>query len=620
MKHSAGSSNHRIFRLLLRPIFGLTDADDGNLGLCRDFIYRYDAEIWVQSFVLAPRLIAYKKKRRMNAIGTIWRLPEILQRIERGEFLPLHSYHLRGRKGKLLGIVGDSLCYPLQHSRNSELLKKWLLKVEDKRFYQHGAIDCKGVVRAIVRNLVAGKLAQGGSTITQQLARTLFLDPSRTWIRKLAETVIAFKLERRLTKDQILDAYCDFAYMGRGSRGFEAAARVVYRKPFRNLAPGQIPALIGLLGAPERFHPENNENRFWVRAGQKARTLGVGFERTPVNPIRISRTFSKRIESVVRSELLRLDLSRRDIKTVELTLDETLQRSIDQSLMEVSRAQEVAQVAAIVICNKTGDVLAESAWSKGQAMQFSPSFSGHIQPGSTFKSFALLTAIECGLSTETTFESSPYQSQDRSGVKWQVRNYGHAYHGQLTLEEALQRSDNSVFARLADCLDNERLASTYERFSLVTKHSFTKAATLGGVRDGVSLLHLANAYASIARNGVTIEPRLVRFVEYEDGQTVFVRPSGSRVVADYAAIQALKQILAHSGIRTISQSLSGKSGTTKKGSLFAGYNEDVSISLWLDFNHEQPEHDPKALTAMQVVKKIGKNLLAWSDQRAFAII
>ncbi|MCE1241838.1 transglycosylase domain-containing protein [Oryzomicrobium sp.] len=556
----------------------------------------------------------------MNAIGTIRQLSDIFKTIERGDFLPLHTYHVRGRKGKLLGIVGNGLCYPLQPSRNSELLKKWLLEVEDKRFYQHGAIDFKGVARAFFKNLIAGKLVQGGSTITQQLARTLFLDPSRTWVRKLSEAVIALKLERHLTKDQILNAYCDFSYMGRGSRGFEAAARIVYRKSFKKLEPDQIPALIGLLGAPERFHPENNEDRFWMRAKQKARTLGVEIVNASVNPIRILRTPNKRIESAVKDELVRAGFTERDIKAVELTLDESLQRSIDQLLMEVSRRQEVAQVAAIVICNKTGDILAESSWSKGQITQFSPSFSGCIQPGSTFKTFALLTAIEYGLSTETTFESAPYHSENKAGAKWQVRNYGHAYHGCLTLEEALKRSDNSVFARLADCLDQDLLASTYERFSLINRSSFTTAATLGGVRDGVSLLKLASAYASIARNGVTIEPRLVRFVEYEDGQTAFVRPSCSRVVADYAAIQTLKQVLAYSGIRTISQNISGKSGTTKKSSLFAGYNDDVSISLWLNFNHEQPEHGPKDLTAIQIVKNIGKSLLEWSENRAFSIV
>ncbi|MCK9513426.1 MAG: transglycosylase domain-containing protein [Pigmentiphaga sp.] len=556
----------------------------------------------------------------MNAISAIRQLPYIFQMIERGDFLPLHSYHVRGRQGKLLGIVGEGLCYPLQLSQNSVLLKKWILEVEDKRFYEHGAIDYKGIIRAIFRNLIVGKITQGGSTITQQLARTLFLYPSRTWSRKLCEAVIALKLERHLTKDQILDAYCDFVCMGRGSKGFEAAARIIYRKPFRKLEPDQIPALIGLLGAPERFHPENNEVQFWIRAKQKSRALGVGVVKTTINPIRISRTFNRRIERAVRDELLRAGLPERDIKAVELALDESLQRSIDQLLMEASRRQEVAQVAAIVICNKTGDVLAESSWSKGQATQFSPSFSGHIQPGSTFKTFALLAAIECGFSSETTFESAPYHSEKRTGTKWNVRNYGYAYHGQLTLKEALKRSDNSVFARLAECLDKDRLVSTYERFSLVNRCSFTTAAALGGIRDGVSLLKLANAYASIARNGVAIEPRLVRFVEYEDGQTAFVRPSSGRVVADYAAIQALKQVLAYSGIRTSSQIFSGKSGTTKKGSLFAGYNEDVSISLWLNFNHEQPEHDPKALTATQIVKKIGNDLLAWSEKRAFAII
>ena len=211
----------------------------------------------------------------MSAIGAIWRLPGIFKLIERGEFLPFHSYHMRGRKGRLLAITGGGLCYPIKPSSNTAQLKKLLLEVEDRRFYQHGAIDYKSILRAIVKNLSAWKVTQGGSTITQQLARTLFLDSSRTWTRKLTEAVIAFKLEKHLTKEQILDAYCNFVYMGRGCRGFEAASRVIYRKSFRSLAPDQIPALIGLLGAPERFHPENNEQKFWVRAEQKTRSLGT---------------------------------------------------------------------------------------------------------------------------------------------------------------------------------------------------------------------------------------------------------------------------------------------------------------------------------------------------------
>lgn len=556
----------------------------------------------------------------MNAILTIRRLPGIFDLIQRGDFLPAHSYHLRGRKGRVLGITGDNLCYPLKNSGNATQLKKWLVEVEDKRFYQHGAVDWKGVLRAIVKNTKAGKITQGGSTITQQLARTLFLDASRTWIRKVAETIIAFKLEKHLTKEEILNAYCDFVYMGRGSRGFEAASRVLYRRSFDSLAPSKIPPLVGLLGAPEKFHPGSDEKKFWNRAGQKARSLGMDVNKVPLNPIRVSRSFSRRIENVVKSELERLGLAQQNIKAVELTIDEILQGKIDKELKEISRFQNVRQIAAVVICNSTGDVLAESAWGKGAPSEFSPSFFGRIQPGSTFKTFAFLTAIESGLSPDAVFESAPYQSPASLGRPWNVRNYGEIYREKLTLEDALVMSDNTVFARLSEFLSTDDLASTYERFSLVGKRSFTRAAILGGVRDGVSLLRIANAYASIARNGIKIEPRLIRFVEYQNGATVYVGSSNERVVADYEATQILKLILARSGVRSVSLNIPGKTGTTSKGSLFAGYTEDVSIGLWLDFDHEQPEHDPKALTAMRVMKKIGHRLLAWSDQRALAII
>lgn len=556
----------------------------------------------------------------MNLIGTIRQLPTILKMIETDSFLPSYSYHLRGRKGQMLSIAGGGLCYPLKESPNSVQLKQWLVEIEDKRFHQHGAIDPKGILRALIRNLAARKITQGGSTITQQLARTIFLDHSRTWVRKFAEVIIAFKLEKHLTKSEILSAYCDFVYMGRGSRGFEAVSRIVYRKSFEHLDKEKIPALIGLLGAPEAFHPRNNLKKFWDRGEKKARNLGTYIQRVSLNPINISRVSGKCIESSVRSELMRLGLNHRNIKSVELTIDEQLQRIIDKTLGEISKSQDVAQIAAVIICNRTGDVLAEASWIEGQPSEFSPAFSGRIQPGSTFKTFALLSAIEFGLSTDTSFESSPYQGLGSSEKSWRVRNYGNNYHGQLTLEEAFVKSDNSVFARLAESLSLDELASTYNRFSLSENSSFTRAAALGGVREGVSLLQIANAYASIARNGVAVTPRFIRLVQYREGNSAFINTKSGQVIANYADIQELKRVLAVSGVRSGLYGFSGKTGTTSKGSLFSGYNEDISISLWLDFKHQQPENAPKALTAIKVMKKLSQKLLDWSSNRALEIL
>lgn len=558
----------------------------------------------------------------MSTLSSIYQLPAILRRIEKGDFLPPYSYHLRGRRGRLLAISGGGLCYPLEPSGNERLLKEILLDVEDKRFYQHGAIDVKGIIRAGLTNLRAGRVMQGGSTITQQLARTLFLDTSRTWLRKFAEAIIAFKMEKHLSKEEIIDAYCNFVYMGKGTWGFEAASRVIYRRPFRSLSRSEIPGLVGLLGAPERFRPEANEDGYWHRAEQKAKqgNLDITVKRARLNPIRVSRVFNNRLENATRKELTRLNLSERDVRSIELTLDETLQSVIDTTLKKVSAQQGICQAAAVVICNRTGDVLAESAWMNGIETQFSPTFSGRLQPGSTFKTFALLAAIESGLSTEYRFESAPYCAADKFGKGWVVRNYGGQYRGLITLRDAFIESDNSVFARLSDCLDRKDLASSYARFALVDPHRFTQSAVLGGLDRGVTLLKIANAYATIARNGVAVEPRLLRFIEYQDGTSQFIGRGAGKVVCDYKTIQSLQRILAMSGITDGENRISGKTGTTKKASLFAGYNNDISIALWLDFQHEQPEYGPKALTAVKVAKSIGKKLLAWSERRAFEIV
>lgn len=556
----------------------------------------------------------------MKILETIQALSRTFRSIETGEFAPSYSHHLHSRNGKLLGISGGSLCYPITNSDNYRTLIEWILQTEDKRFYEHGALDYKGILRALSENIKFRRIKQGGSTISQQLARTLFLDSSRTWSRKIIEALIAFKLEKQLTKDEILKHYCDFVYMGRGTRGFEAASRVIYRKRFNSLNKSEIASLIGLLGGPNRFHPSRSEASFWNRAETKARHLGEHIEAKHTNPVQLLRAGKRSFENASLHELSRLKIPHRDVKFIETSIDENMQNAIDYELKKFSKESGISCIAATIICNKTGDILCESTWKKGNPTEFSPSFSGKIQPGSTFKTFCLLAALEKGISPQTTLESSPYISQTRNRKTWMVRNYGDKYLKELSLENALVHSDNTVFARLSELIGEEYLASIYSKYSLVKEEVFSRAAILGGLRDGVSLLSIANAYATIARNGVAIEPRLIRFVEHQDGTVTFIKPDRGVTISSFSSILELKRILAVSGIKSKSVTFSGKSGTTKKGSLFAGYNEDISLALWLDFEHEQPELEPKSITATTIAKSLINKALHWTEKRTFSII
>ncbi len=556
-------------------------------------------------------------------------LPVAFQAIEKKQLKPTITFHLLDRQDNFAGISGGDVCYGATF-KDVETICHLTTEFEDKRFFKHCGVDLFGILRAMLRNFLACRIIQGGSTITQQLVRNTLLTPDRSFARKLAEIILSLKIERHYSKKEILFLYGQSVYLGNGIRGFPAASKAIYRKPIQLLNRVQACGLIGLLRQPSVTYPSKNITRYLDRqallASFTTRTKLINKEHRdalrlslrPPNPIPIHDFRKHRWTHI--AETLTRDITPDDqslyVTRLGLTIDQPLQRIVDDALKDVSLDRAVTQVAGVILSNRTADILVESAWSNGRDLAFSPTFHGKLQPGSTFKTFAYIAALEAGLSNDLLLESRPFESsfiKNRNGDYWRVRNYADNYQNRLTLDEALQRSDNTAFARLAEIISIDQLQSTYHRFGLCNKASITPAIVLGGSTRGVSLLSLISAYAAIARNGSFIQPRFIRYLQYSDGSVGYLPPSRKEtlVIQDSAILGLLKATLRQAGQVISAVPFSGKTGTTKKGSIFVGYNDEVSVAVWLGYRNVQNEYDNKAISAVRTVERIIQKLLGY---------
>lgn len=550
-------------------------------------------------------------------------LPTAYEAIAEKRIRPRFTYHFVDRKNISIGVAAGDICYPASFDDVSAICQL-AVEFEDRRFFSHHGIDVLSIIRSALSNLRAGRIIRGGSTITQQLARNTLLTPDRSFVRKLAEMLLALKIERHYSKKEILLLYSQHVYLGNGVRGFPAASKIIYRRSIKKLDTISACGLIGLLRQPSSFNPFIGIQKYIDRQAfiikvHSSRNLANdnNHERDahplirPPNPIQVKGLEKSRwtnlIEKVAECNSV-INSTSSPITRIGFTIDNSLQSSLDEVLRDVSLSADIKYASGVILDNSTADVLAESAWSDGQEWAFSPTFSGKLQPGSTFKVFAYIAALEGGISPDIQLESSVFESsfiKNSDGSLWRVRNYGEIYRGGITLLEALRHSDNTAFARLVELLDHEQLDMVYKRFGLCENEIVTPAIVLGGSTHGISLLSLVSAYSAIARNGIYKKPRVIRFVQSADGRIVHFPSASSEalLIADYAVSRDVKLALRHSANLLSAYKFSGKTGTTKKGSLFVGYNDDISVAIWLGQNSIVKENDKKGISAIKVAER-----------------
>src|SRR5262245_33245527 len=480
-------------------------------------------------------------------------------------------------------------------------LVRAVLAIEDRRFFSHYGVDFVGLGRAMLANLHSGRVVQGGSTITQQLAKNIILNSERTLWRKLSELVLALWLETRLSKPDILELYLNRVYFGYGAYGVEAASRRFFDKSARELTVAEAAVLAGLLKAPSRYSPAWNPSLARDRAKSVlAKMVEAGFvsedeaQRNSVAELRFAEPQVMRgetgVEYAVDAALEQLPVlvaaNEKEI-VVETTIDASLQRRAQQivhDLMAADGRSLDASQAALVLLNMEGGIAVLVGGVSYGDSQFNRALKAKRQPGSAFKPFIYLTALESGLTPDSIVKDAPVLAKG-----WRPRNFDGRYSGAVTLREALARSINTVAVRLAMTVGVRRTADTAHRLGIASE--LRPDATLALGTSEVTLLELTGAYGALAGGGRLLEPHVVKRVKSGSGRVLYQRPShGPRMVVAAQHVGALNDMLNAAlvfgtgrGAALPLHPACGKTGTAQefRDAWFIGYTAHFVAGVWV---------------------------------------
>jgi len=515
---------------------------------------------------------------------------------------------LLDREGRTIARRGQSTRAVIEADRLPQNLADAVIAVEDRRFYSHFGIDLIGTTRALVANLRAGRVVQGGSTITQQLAKNLFLSPERTYERKAQEVMLAFWLEHRFSKDEILALYLNRVYFGAGAWGAEAAARRYFGKPASDLSIGEAALLAGLLKAPSRYAPTNNASRASVRATV---VLDLMYATGRINederiraastPIRVSRGSSSPgagwFADWVMTQVRELAPGQDGDLIVRTTLDVNAQRAAEAALdlgLETPDWARGAREGALVALDSQGGVRAMVGGHDYARAPFNRAVSAHRQPGSAFKPFVYVAAFEGGLRPDDLFMDQPVSYGD-----WSPQNYNDRYEGEITLERAFARSSNAVAVQVAESTGRGWVLRTARRMGVSSPLENTHALSLGAYE--VTPIELAAAYLPFMNGGRRAAPYAILSVRNDAGETLYEQTPvrGEQVLADRVLrdMDRLFDAAVRDGTARSAQVegrlVRGKTGTTNdsRDAWFAGWMDGLTAVVWMGNDDFSPTQD-----------------------------
>jgi penicillin-binding protein 1A len=480
-----------------------------------------------------------------------------------------------------------------------------VIATEDRRFYNHFGMDIIGFARALVSNVRAGGIVQGGSTLTQQLAKNLFLTPTRTITRKIQELMLAIWLEARLTKDEILTLYLNRVYLGAGTYGVEAASQKYFGKSARQVTLSEAALLAGLLKAPSRYAPTNNLKRSRARAAQVLKNMvaagyltAAQFKAATRAPAKLARGSaaggSRYFIDWIQERLPSLIGDPPADLIVRTTLDPAMQRAaeiaVEKNLKRDSARRKVSQ-AALVAFNPIGGVRAMVGGRSYAKSQYNRVTQAQRQPGSAFKPFVYLSALESGLSPRDVIRDEAVKVG-----KWRPRNFSKKYIGDVTLESALAKSLNTVAVKLSERVGRKKVIATARRLGVSSKLTTHPSLALGV--SELSLMELSAAYAPLANGGLSVISHGVLEVRTRDGRLLYRRrgSQGARVVSPRHVAQMNQMLSAAltSGTgrraRPKNRPAAGKTGTSQnfRDGWFIGYTADLTAGVWVGNDNNTP--------------------------------
>ena len=486
-----------------------------------------------------------------------------------------------------------------------------ILAIEDQRFFEHPGMDALGLARALLRNLSDGRMAHGGSTITQQLVKNTYLTPERTFRRKFSEAMLAFALERRLSKEDIFALYCNEVYLGQrgavAARGVDQAAAIYFNKELKQLSLSEAATIAGMIQGPARYSPEGHleatQSRRNLVLAAMARDGWISLElanSTAREPIRIANTEQHQslapyyIDYVTRvAEAERVSgENHRIFTTIDLDLQRLAEAAIDRQLERLNEKyknrNEKPQAALVALDPWTGNVLAMVGGRNYGESQLNRATDAHRQPGSTFKPFVYAAAVEDGLSPVQMFTDAPSEFLYDKDKIYRPANYGGAYSMRdVTMRTGLVKSLNVVTVAVALRTGLARIANLAERFGM-TKPARYPALALGTTE--VTPLQLAGAYATFANGGRRVEPRVISSITSTPGLHT-VPNDVAQVISPttaYMITNMLSGVIDHGTGRAArgairGTAVAGKTGTSRDG-WFVGYTPNLVCVVWIGFD------------------------------------
>jgi len=522
--------------------------------------------------------------------------------------------------GSELATVGDVYGARVSPADLPPALVKAVLATEDRRFYDHFGLDVIGLVRAMVANLRAGRIVQGGSTITQQVAKNLFLTPERTAKRKVQELLLALWLEHRFGKDQILAIYLNRVYFGNGAYGVDAAARKYFGRPAAALSIYEAAMLAGLLKAPSRYNPVSDPGRADARTRQVLANMVAADYLTPAEaaaarPVRRAKAPASApaggrhfADWVVEQVSDYVNPGDRDLVVVT-TLDRRLQRlaeaRVEAALARRGAGADIAE-AALVAMAPAGAVRVMVGGRSYAASQFNRATQARRQPGSAFKPVVYLAGLEAGLTPATEMVDEPVMIGG-----WIPRNFSGRHDGAMALSEALARSVNTVAVQVGERAGWRRVIEVARRLGLAGEFPATPSLALGA--GEVTLLELTSAYAAFANAGGGVWAYGIEEIRDRASRVLYRRqgsgPGRVVAVADVAAINRMLATAIESGTgraAAIDRPAAGKTGTSQsfRDAWFVGYSADLVAGVWMGNDDERP---------MKAVTGGGAPAMLWRD-------
>jgi penicillin-binding protein 1A len=510
-----------------------------------------------------------------------------------------------GLDGKTFATRGDMGGAAIPLKALPPYLPQAFVAIEDRRYYHHFGLDPIGLVRAVAVNLAARGVREGGSTLTQQLAKNLFLTQERTFSRKIDEVIIALALESEYSKNEILELYLNRVYFGSGAYGVEAAAQRYFGKSARVVTLGEAAMLAGLVKAPSRLAPTRNPQLARERAQLVLKAMvDAGFVSEAMartareRPVLIAKDNGPASTSYVADWVMDalndyIGRFENDV-VVQTTIDPVLQSVAEKSLIEeLTKNGDRYGVTqgALVAMDTDGSVRALVGGKSYAESQFNRAISGRRQPGSAFKPFVYLSALERGLTPDTVRDDAPISVRG-----WKPENYSRDYRGPVTLTEALANSLNTVSVRLTLEVGPQTVATTARRLGIASKLEPNASLALG--TSEVTPLELVGAYAPFANGGISVIPHVIDRVRGQDGKILYARAaSGANRVVSPENVGMMNRMLSETLLTGTARRASilgwtaaGKTGTSQdyRDAWFVGYTGHMIAGVWLGNDDSTP--------------------------------